>query len=156
MQHNTTKFEPFYLTYRRKATLPIDCDNTTTKEEDKINILLERTHQLITQLKRDRFKAKENVTKSQQQQEQRHNKKLKETYIFIIGEQVLLYKSHLHNKRKLEDRWKGPYYIHDTLGNGAYKLRTLDRKVLKIPINSERLKLYHQRPLPEPYVLIEG
>ena len=46
--------------------------------------------------------------------------------------------------------------IHDILGNGAYKLRTLDRKVLKIPVNSERLKIYHQRPLPEPYVLIEG
>jgi len=111
---------------------------------------------LVTQLKRDRFKAKENVIKSQQQQEQRHNKKMKETYIFKIGEQVLLYKSHLRDKRKLEDRWKGPYYIHDILGNGAYKLRTLDRKVLKIPVNSERLKIYHQRPLPEPYVLIKG
>ena len=27
MKHNTTKFEPFYLTYGRKATLPIDCNN---------------------------------------------------------------------------------------------------------------------------------
>ena len=47
-------------------TLPINCNNIITKEEDEVNILLERTQQLVTQLKRDRFKAKENVTKSQQ------------------------------------------------------------------------------------------
>jgi len=70
MKHNTTKFEPFYLTYRRKAILSIDCNNIITKEDDEVNILLERTQQLVIQLKRDRFKAKENVTKSQQQQEQ--------------------------------------------------------------------------------------
>ncbi|CAG8695861.1 6159_t:CDS:1, partial [Ambispora gerdemannii] len=38
------------------------------------------------------LKAKENVTKSQQKQEQRHNAKMKETHIFKIEEQVLLYK----------------------------------------------------------------
>jgi len=48
MKHNTTKFEPFYLTYGRKATLPIDCNNIITKEDDEVNILLERTQQLIT------------------------------------------------------------------------------------------------------------
>ena len=48
MQHNTTKFELFYLTYGRKVILLIDCDDITTKEEDKVNILLERTCKLIT------------------------------------------------------------------------------------------------------------
>ncbi|CAI2199347.1 3085_t:CDS:1, partial [Funneliformis geosporum] len=56
------------------------------------------------------------------------------------GDLVLMYKSNIHDKKKLEDRWKGPYYIHDDLGNGVYKLRTMDRKILKTPINSARLK----------------
>jgi hypothetical protein len=41
--------------------------------------------------------------------------------------------------------WKGPYYVHEVLGNGVYKLRTLEGEILKVPVNSERLKLYHPR-----------
>ena len=56
---------------------------------------------------------------------------------------ILLYKSELKGRQKLIDPWKGPYYIHKILANGAYKLRTIDRKVLKDSVNSDRLKLYH-------------
>ena len=62
---------------------------------------------------------------------------------------VLKYENKIEGKKKLEDRWNGPYYIHDDLGNGVYKLRTMDRKILKVPINGSRLKPYHQKPLPE-------
>ena len=64
---------------------------------------------------------------------------------FKIGDLVLLYRSELRGKQKLQERWKGPYYVHEALDNGAYKLRTIDGNVLKVPVNSERLKLYHQR-----------
>jgi len=143
MKHNTTKYEPFQLTYGRKAKLPIDYDNYSP-DNNEITCLLERTNQLINNLKRDRFKAQDNIYISQQKQAQYHDKKIKPVD-YKIGNQVLLYKSHLHNKKKLEERWKGPYYIHDKIGNGVYKLRTIDGKVLKTPINSERIKLYNQR-----------
>ncbi|CAI2180686.1 3748_t:CDS:2, partial [Funneliformis geosporum] len=48
--------------------------------------------------------------------------------------------SNLQDKNKLEELWKGPYIIHNVLGNGIYKIRIIDDKVLKIPVNSERLK----------------
>ena len=60
---------------------------------------------------------------------------------YKIGDLVILYKSQLYGKQKLEERsWSGPYYIHEVLPNGTYKLRT---KGLKTPINYEQLKPYH-------------
>ena len=43
---------------------------------------------------------------------------------------------------KFEEKWKGPYYIYNKLNKGAYKLRTLDGKVLKNEYNGDHLKLY--------------
>ena len=38
---------------------------------------------------------------------------------------------------------KGPYYIHKEIGKGAYKLRTLDGKVLKTSHNVKHVKKYY-------------
>ena len=46
---------------------------------------------------------------------------------------------------KLSPKWKGPYYIHEIIGKGAYKLRTLEGKVLKNPYNIKHLKKYFDR-----------
>ena len=46
---------------------------------------------------------------------------------------------------KLDPKWKGPFYIHDQPYQGVYKLRTMDGKVLKAPINGSLLKMYHNR-----------
>ena len=46
---------------------------------------------------------------------------------------------------KLDPKWKGPYHIHDIIGNGAYKIRELNGKVLKTPINGSLLKIYINR-----------
>ena len=84
-----------------------------------------------------------NIQNSQRKQKEQHDHKLKGSVNFEVGELVLMYKSNLQDKKKLEERWKGLYYIHADLGNGVYKLRTLDRKILKTPINGERLKQYY-------------
>ena len=90
----------------------------------------------------DRLATQDAIHKSQQKQKQRHDDNLQEVY-FRIGDLVLLYKSQLRGKKKLQERWAEPYYIHEVLDNGAYKLRTIEGKVLKVPVNSERLKQYH-------------
>ena len=43
---------------------------------------------------------------------------------------------------KLSQKWKGPYYIHEIIGKGAYKLRTLEGKVLRSSYNVKHLKEY--------------
>ena len=97
-----------------------------------------------------------NIKRSQNKQKERHDRNLANEYTFKVGELVLMYKSELQDKKKLEERWKGPYYIHADLGNGVYKLRTMDRKILKTLINGARLKQYYQRALPEPIIVIEN
>src|ERR687897_2463259 len=91
---------------------------------------------------------------AQQKQKERHDRNLLVNYDFKIGQLVLKYESKIEGKKKLEDRWNSPYYIHDVLGNGVYKLRTMDRKILKVLINGSRLKPYQQKPLPEPIIEI--
>ncbi|CAI2198188.1 2775_t:CDS:1, partial [Funneliformis geosporum] len=41
---------------------------------------------------------------------------------------------------KLDQKWKRPYYIHQLLLNGSYKIRELDDRVFCIPINGDLLK----------------
>ena len=55
---------------------------------------------------------------------------------------------------KLEPKWKGPYYIHQILWNGAYKIREMNGKVLQTPVNGDLLKQYHDRQNWEPQIVI--
>ena len=45
---------------------------------------------------------------------------------------------------KLNPKWKGPFYIHDVLPHGAYKLRTIEGQVLSAPVNGSLLKHYRE------------
>ncbi|GET60683.1 DDE-type integrase/transposase/recombinase [Rhizophagus irregularis DAOM 181602=DAOM 197198] len=146
-RHNTTRHEPFYLMYGRDAILPIEFAVRTTQvdisESDTQQDLFNRIHTLTGKVVGERLLTQDIIHQSQQKQKQRHDSVLHDVQ-FKIGDLVLLYQSQLRGKQKLRERWKGPYYIHEVLSNGAYKLRTLDGKILRDPINSERLKPYNQ------------
>ncbi|CAG8594412.1 11426_t:CDS:2, partial [Ambispora leptoticha] len=80
-----------------------------------------------------------------QEKYDRHVKKVP----FHIGDKVLLYQlaqAKVHSN-KFSEKWKGPYYIHNIIALGAYKLRSIDDKILKRTINANRLKLYFDRSL---------
>jgi len=66
--------------------------------------------------------------------------------VYEIGEKVLYYKASMDNQRtgKLDEKWKGPYHIHDTGPNGTYKLRDSRGKLSKSYINGNLLKLYKE------------
>ncbi|CAI2200233.1 1545_t:CDS:1, partial [Funneliformis geosporum] len=98
-------------------------------------------------LKVNRQKAKENVTKAQENKKRQHDSKIKKPIEYQIGDKVLLYETAKEKTwiGKLEDKWKGPFYIYDKLLNGAYKLRFTDRQILKTPINASLLKIYNDR-----------
>ena len=72
-----------------------------------------------------RNQAKQQISCKQLKQKDRHDDKLTHVRQFVIGDMVLHYRAMLDNQKsgKLEPKWKGPYYIHSILGNGAYKLR---------------------------------
>ena len=148
-KHSTTRHEPFYLMHGREAVLPIEFAVPTSRAElsvtDPQEDLINRINLITGRLDEDRLATQDLIHVAQERQKKQHDKKLRQKDTFNIGDLVLLYKNQLRGKKKLVERWTGPYYVHETSGNGAYKLRTLDGNVLKIPVNSERLKLYHQR-----------
>ncbi len=55
---------------------------------------------------------------------------------------------------KLEEKWKGSYFIHDKLLNGSYKLKDLKGNIFKTPVNGKILKRYHDRQNYVPYITI--
>jgi hypothetical protein len=154
----TTRQEPFFLVYGRDVTLPVELSVPTYPKEpihenDLPDLILRRTEMIYGKLAEQRYEAHLQIEKSQIKQKQYHDstKKIKR---YSIGDQVLAYRSHLDKQwsGKLEAKWDGPYFIHESLNNGAYKLRTMDGKVLRKFIHGNRLKLFHVRQL-EPLIL---
>jgi hypothetical protein len=56
---------------------------------------------------------------------------------------------------KLEEKWKGPYYIHEVISKGSYRLKDMEGKIIKVPVNGELLKGYYDRENFEVRVVIE-
>ena len=130
--------------------LPMDSD------ENKIT-LVERIKEIMFDMPNIKWKAKKNIEKSQEQQRIYHNRKNKMKEDFKIGDQVLLYDAAKEKQwsGKLQDKWKGPYYIHQVIVNGSYKIKEMDGRILKTPGNGELLKLYYDRSEFQPIILID-
>jgi len=127
----------------------------TIENEDKTNEV-SRVEQLINELPKQRNKAREQNQKSQAKQKEYHDKHIRTNETFKIGDKVLYYNAAKEKQwsGKLEDKWKGPFYIHDVLLKGSYQIKELNGKVLKVPVNGELLKRYHSREGFEPFVVV--
>ncbi len=139
--NKSTQFTSFYLTYGRKAKLPFD-DNT--KVETTLN---DKVKKLSTNLMQAKKKVIENIEKSQSNQKKYHDKKIKRKSDLNIKDKVLLYNATKAKQwsRKLEEKWKGPYYIYDKLLNRSYKFKDFRGNIIKTPINGKILKRYFDR-----------
>jgi hypothetical protein len=150
-KQSTTKITPFYLTYEREAKLPVD---DLTKNEEQ---LTERLNMLIDNLPHDREMVRKRIDQQQIKQKKYHDQHVRHNETFKIGDKVLLYKAETAKQwtGKLEPKWKGPFYIHQVKQNGAYQLRTLDGKVLRVPVNGQLLKMYKDRLHWTPMIVID-
>ncbi|GET66802.1 DDE-type integrase/transposase/recombinase [Rhizophagus irregularis DAOM 181602=DAOM 197198] len=154
-KNSSTKIEPFFLVYGRSAKLPIDNDDNLCNNSDT---LLKRVKHLIDDVPQIREEARVQINKSQQKQKDRHDAKLKKNISYQIGDKVLYFNAAKEKQwsGKLDPKWKGPFYIHQVLLNGSYKLRTLEGRVLITPVNGTLLKLYHDRQNWQPMVVINN
>ncbi|GBC22609.2 DDE-type integrase/transposase/recombinase [Rhizophagus irregularis DAOM 181602=DAOM 197198] len=94
--------------------------------EDKEITMAERVNGLIEGLPNIRNQAKENVRKSQEKQKSYHDKKNRIKQKLQIGDKVLYYDA------AKEKQWSG-------------KIKTMEGKILKTPVNGELLKEYIDR-----------
>ena len=149
-KQDSTKIEPFYLTYGREARLPTDKDNI-----QPIN-LSDRINHLINEFPRVKYQIKEVIKEAQEKQKEQHDKRFKRKQKFKIGDKVLYYNAAKEKQwsGKLEEKWKGPYYIHEILIHGSYKIKDTIGRILKTPVNGELLKEYHSRENFEPLVVV--
>ncbi|KAG9284157.1 hypothetical protein G9A89_022931 [Geosiphon pyriformis] len=95
--------------------------------------------------------AATHIKYSQAQQKEWHDDKLSPvTNGFKIRNKVLLHriKAEKQWSGKFENKWDGPFFIHEVLGNGSYKLR-LDNKILAKVAHGDCLKHYNSRNNPE-------
>ena len=141
-KQSTTKITPFYLTYGREAKLPID------DLSENIEQIEQRIQNLLDILPHERESAIKRIEVQQIKQKQRYDQYVRHEINFSIGDKVLYYDAAKEKQwtGKLNEKWKGPYYIHDVLQNGSYKLRNLlDGRVLRTPVNGSLLKIYHDR-----------
>jgi hypothetical protein len=134
--HSSTKVKPFYLVYGREANFI--GEETQTKE---------RLDEIIEDLPFQRNIAKEEILRSQAKQKKYYDSKGKRKEEFYIGDKVLRYNATQQNSKsgKLDEKWSGPYLIHEKLLNGAYKMKTLEGKLFKTPTNGILLKRYFDR-----------
>ena len=118
---------------------------------------MEKHQQIISsQLQQRRLDAQQNIMQRQQQQQECYNRD-RPGISYQIGDKVLLFnvtQSHIHGD-KFKDKFDGPFYIHDIVRPGTYKLRTSDERVRKNSIHADLLKPYLERTEWEPQIIIE-
>jgi len=140
--------KPFTLVYGRDVRTIFDDKD----EGSNIN----RIEEIIDKIPNYRYEAKMNIKDSQQKQKQYHDKNITKQDRYQIGDKVLYYNAAKEKQwsGKLEEKWKGPYYINETLPNDAYKLKEMNGKILKVPVNGELLKRYYSRENFDVFVVV--
>ena len=149
-RHATTGYTPFQLVYGRQAILPIETiipvEPEQQEEIDLQGSILQRAYNLIEKLLQYHIEAQQNTEKSQQKQKEYIDKRVRFEE-FEIGDKVWVQRKELEHSRsaKFEDKRNGPYVIQEKLNNGAYKLSTIEGKILKGYYNSDRLAKYYEK-----------
>ncbi|CAG8785452.1 18378_t:CDS:1, partial [Dentiscutata erythropus] len=141
-KQSTTKITPFFLVYGREARFPFHPD-----ENEKLleGTFLQRIFELVEILPKVRNNAVRRVEKAQESAKRRHDQDLQHIEKFKKGDLVLVYKASQQylKSHKLHPKWKGPFVVHKVLEKEVYKLRSIDRKIIKTPINRKLLKKYY-------------
>ncbi|XP_072078031.1 uncharacterized protein [Arachis hypogaea] len=144
--HSTTKETPFHLVYGSDAMIPVEIFQSSLRTElaDQTtqNIARQTELDLIEEL---RSSAAIKHLAMQQHIAQRYNQRLQprsfQVHDLVLRKTEQARKPPAHGK--LAANWEGPYRVTEIIGNGAYRLQTLEGKDLPNTWNVSSLKLYY-------------
>ncbi|XP_069113922.1 sentrin-specific protease 5-like [Argopecten irradians] len=132
----STKQTPFYLTYGREATLPIQLDIPSTSSsmspmsEEELEEVVSLRISSFVELVKTKQQATQEIANSQKKQKMYYDQKNEGT-IFKPGELVLLKNKRRVNRKgdKIQSRWTGPFTIQEDVGKGVYRVEERKKKV---------------------------
>ncbi|RDX88909.1 Tf2-6, partial [Mucuna pruriens] len=141
--HSTTNETPFRLTFGTEAMIPVKIgepsprtalfEPSRNEEELRANLDLIQEAREIAHIKEYAIKARA---------ARRYNQKVIPRK-FKTGDLVLKKVTMTANKNKLTPLWEGPFRVIDEIGQGAYKLESLEKKVLPRTWNAASLRMYY-------------
>ena len=142
---SSTKHSPYFMLFQKEMRLPIDVEIMPVadmSEED-----LEATTQALLKKRKKMFKkAAKNIKDAQKKQKDTYDRKhLPE--LLAVGTKVMVENTAQKERKggKLDETFKGIYYIEESLGKGLYKLKNQQGDILKKTFNISRLKVYKTR-----------
>jgi len=139
---STTKETPFSLVYGSNAMIPVEIQESSphfqnfvaeeSNEERKVNL------DLLDEV-REETRIRTEVLK--RRVEYKHNSKLKPRQFQVAD--LVMRKAHPYQlENKLSPMWTGPFRVTEALGNGAYRLETLEGGTIPRTWNATNLKFY--------------
>ncbi|KAJ9552577.1 LOW QUALITY PROTEIN: hypothetical protein OSB04_016622 [Centaurea solstitialis] len=135
---------PYSLVYGCEAVLPIEARipiaRNRTYDQNAINLSYD-----LDALEGLREKALQTMAAQKGIVERHFNKKVK-AKIFQVGDYVLRHvfqNTQEPNAGKLSIKWEGPYIISKVIGNGAYRLTTMEGMEIPRSWNAHHLKRYY-------------
>ncbi|KAJ9536787.1 hypothetical protein OSB04_un000011 [Centaurea solstitialis] len=135
---------PYSLVYGCEAVLPIEAQIPTAKsrtyDQNAINLSYD-----LDALEELREKTLRTMAAQKGIVERHFNKKVK-AKILQVGDYVLRHvfqNTQEPNAGKLSIKWEGPYIISKVIGNGAYKLTTIEGMEIPRSWNAHHLKRYY-------------
>ena len=141
--HSTTRETPFSLVYGSDAMIPVEIQensprfqNFVTEEsngERKVNLDV---------LDEVREEARIKVEALKRRVEYKYNSKLRPRQFQVVD--LVMRKAHPYQlENKLSPKWTGPFRVTKALGNGAYRLETIEGGAIPRTWNTTNLKFYY-------------
>ena len=139
---STTKEKPFSLVYGSDAMIPVEIQESSphfqnfvaeeSNEERKVKLDLMDEVREEARIKAEALKRK---------LEYRYNSKLRPQQSQVAD--LVMRKVHPYQlENKLSPKWTGPFRVTEALGNGAYRLETLEGGAIPRTWNATNLKFY--------------
>ncbi|XP_072071691.1 uncharacterized protein [Arachis hypogaea] len=144
--HSTTKETPSRLVYGSDAMIPVEISQSSLRTE----LADQTTQDMARQTELDLIEELRSSTAikhlaMQQRIARRYNKQTQprsfQVHDLVLRKTEQARKPPAHGK--LAANWEGPYRVIEVIGNGAYRLQTLEGKDLPSTWNVSSLKLYY-------------